>query len=234
MKDDGMKKSLNQGHRERLRSRYLMSAGEGLPDYDLLELLLTYAVQRRDVKPIARGLLEKFHDLSGVLNAGLEELCQVPGIGKNSALLILLLRRLCTRYLEDRAARQDVIKSSEDLRNYARMRLASSSDEVLLLICLDVKNHILDSRIIGRGTIDTVVVNPRLIVEEALRAKAAALILVHNHPSGATDPSSDDVNFTHRMQRLLRPLGIRLLDHLIVSRNNSYSFTDHGLLGVEL
>ncbi len=134
MKNVEMKKTLNAGHRERLRSRYLMAGGESIPDYDLLELLLTYAVQRRDVKPIARELLEKFHDLSGVMNAGLEELCQVPGIGKNSALLILLLRRLCTRYLEDRAVRQDVIKSSDDLKNYARMRLASSCDEVLLLI----------------------------------------------------------------------------------------------------
>ena len=234
MKDDGMNKSLNRGHRERLRSRYLMAGGEGIPDYDLLELLLTYAVQRRDVKPIARDLLEKFHDLSGVLNAGLDELCQVPGIGKNSALLILLLRSLCTRYLEDRAARQDVIKSSSELKNYARMRLASACDEVLLLICLDVKNHILDSRIIGTGTIDTVVVNPRLIVEEALRSKAAALILVHNHPSGETEPSSADVNFTRKIHRMLRQLDIRLLDHLIVSRCNSFSFSEHGLLGVEL
>ena len=234
MKDDGMKKSMNQGHRERLRSRYLLSGGEGLPDYDLLELLLTYAVQRRDVKPIARALLEKFHDLSGVLNAGMDDLCQVPGIGQNSALLIQLFRRLCTRYLEDRAVRQDVIKSPDDLKNYARMRLASSCDEVLLLICLDVKNHILDSRVIGTGTIDTIVVNPRLIVEEALRTRAAALILVHNHPSGETEPSQADVNFTRRIDRTLRQLDIRLLDHLIVSRCNTFSFSEHGLLGVEL
>ena len=224
--------SSNKGHRERLRSRYLQSGDNGLPDYDLLELLLTYAVQRRDVKSIARELIERFHDLQGVIDAGAEQLCQVKGIGPSSAILITLIRSLCTRYLEVSVSNCDVINCTDKLREYARMRLALYSDEVFLLICLDVKNRILDTKTYGRGTIDSVVIHPRIIAEEALRHKAASVILVHNHPSGQTEPSQADADFTAKLEVALRPLEIILLDHLIVSKYGTFSFLDHNMLKV--
>lgn len=220
------------GHRERLRGRYIQAGENGLPDYDMLELLLTYAIQRRDVKPIARRLMERFHDLSGILDADLNDLCRIEGIGSNSAVLITLIRDLCTRYLENNLIGMDVIDSSEKLENYARMRLSAFTEEAFLLIFLDVKNHVIDSEILARGTYDTIILQPKRIAEDAVAHKAPKLIVVHNHPSGITDPSSSDVDFTRKLEAVLNPLDITLLDHLIVSRIGVYSFLNHGLLKV--
>jgi len=221
------------GHRERLRSRYIQAGENGLPDYDMLELLLTYAIQRRDVKPIARRLMDRFHNLSGILDANLDDLCRIEGIGTNSALLITLIRNLCTRYLENNLIGLDVIDSSEKLEDYARMRLSAFTDEAFMLIFLDVKNHVIDSEILARGTYDTIILQPKRIVEDAVAHKAPKLIIVHNHPSGITDPSASDIDFTRKLEAVLAPLDITLLDHLVVSRIGAYSFLNHGLLKVK-
>lgn len=222
--------SIRNGHRERLRSRYLYSGENGLPDYDMLELLLTYAIQRRDVKPVARELMERFHNLCGVLDAGPDELCKVPGIGKNSALLISLIRTLCTRYLQNNLSGKSVLSNPEAVRNYVRMRLLMYENEVFLLIYLDVRHQIIKTEIFDRGTVDTIVLHPKMIAEEALIHKAADLIVAHNHPAGTMAPSASDRDFTRKLQRSLEFLEIHLLDHLIVSRSGIYSFLDHNLL----
>ena len=221
------------GHRERLRNRYIHAGENGLPDYDMLELLLTYAIQRRDVKPLARRLLERFHDLSGIMDASLEDLCRIEGIGPNSAVLITLVRTLCTRYLENKLIGMDVIDCGETLENYARMRLSAFTDEAFLLIFLDVKNHVIDSKVFARGTYDTIILQPRRIAEDAVAHKAPKLIVVHNHPSGITDPSASDIDFTRKLESVLAPLDISLIDHLVVSRVGVYSFLNHGLLKVK-
>ena len=221
------------GHRERLRNRYIHAGENGLPDYDMLELLLTYAIQRRDVKPMARRLLERFHDLSGIMDASLEDLCRIEGFGPNSAVLITLVRTLCTRYLENKLIGMDVIDCGETLENYARMRLSALTDEAFLLIFLDVKNHVIDSEVFARGTYDTIILQPRRIAEDAVAHKAPKLIVVHNHPSGITDPSASDIDFTRKLEAVLSPLDISLLDHLVVSRVGVYSFLNHGLLKVK-
>ena len=224
---------INCGHRERLRNRYIHAGENGLPDYDMLELLLTYAIQRRDVKPIARRLLERFHDLSGIMDASLEDLCRIEGLGPNSAVLITLIRTLCTRYLENKLIGMDVIDCGETLENYARMRLSAFTDEAFLLIFLDVKNHVIDSEVFARGTYDTIILQPRRIAEDAVAHKAPKLIVVHNHPSGITDPSASDIDFTRKLEAVLAPLDISLIDHLVVSRVGVYSFLNHGLLKVK-
>ena len=220
----------NEGHRERLRARYLQAGEDGFPDYDLLELLLTYAVHRQDVKPAARDLLARFHDIGGLMDARMEDLCQVKGIGPNSALLFTLIRDICSRYLESKTKHTDVLSSPEAVQSYARMRLAAYPDEVMLVIYLDVKNQVIRSEIIAHGTVDSAVVFPRNVVEGALKNKAASVILVHNHPSGITQPSPADRRFTSGLQEALATLEIKLLDHLIVSRTSAYSFRDHNLL----
>lgn len=220
----------NEGHRERLRTRYLKAGGDGFPDYDMVELLLTYCIQRRDVKPIARTLLKRFKDVGGIMDAELQELCEVDGMGEKSALLFKLLRDLCVRYLEYRMKNTDVISSPEQLENYARMKLAEFPDEVMMIIFLNSKNHVVGSEIISRGTIDYAVVYPRSVAVGALRKKAAGVIIIHNHPSGITLPSRADKKFTEDARHALRPLEIRLLDHLIVSRTEAFSFVAHGLL----
>ena len=224
---------INSGHRARLRSRYLQAGENGLPDYDMLELLLTFAIQRRDVKPIARRLLDRFHDLSGILDADLKDLCRIEGIGTNSALLITLIRNFCTRYLENHLLGMDVIENSAKLEDYARMRLAAFTDEAFMLIFLDVKNHVIDTEVFARGTYDTIILQPKRIAEDAVAHKAPKLIIVHNHPSGITDPSPSDVDFTRRLEAVLNPLDISLLDHLVVSRIGVFSFLNNGLLKVK-
>ena len=222
--------SSKDGHRERLRSRYLYAGENGLPDYDMLELLLTYAIQRRDVKEIARDLLERFHSLYGVLDADADELCQVDGIGKNSALLIMLIRDLCTRYLENQVTGKSVLLNPEAVQNYVRMRLSGYSNEVFMVVYLDVKNQIIDTKIMASGTTDTIILHPKMIAEDALVHKCASLIIVHNHPSGSVEPSISDREFTRKLQKALELLEIRLLDHLVVSPSATFSFHDHNLL----
>lgn len=229
-----MDKTLLKGHRERLRKRYMQAGEDGFTDYDLLELLLTYAITRRDVKAPARELLTQFRDLASIMEADLTQLCQVPGLGERSALLLVLIREFCTRYLASKTKNTDLLDSMDALKNYARMKMAPCRNEEMMLVCLDAKNHVITNRIISRGTVDSTVVYPRDIAAEALRCQAAGIILIHNHPSGVTEPSRSDRVFTKQIRDALRPLDIRLLDHLIVSRSDVYSFLDHGLLEYSL
>ena len=141
--------------------------------------------------------------------------------------MIQLLRDLCTRYLETKAYAVDVLDTPAALYNYLRARLGAFTEEVLLLIYLDVKHKIINTNMIGRGTIDTIIMHPKMIAEDALRNKAASVILVHNHPSGVTDPSPEDIAFTQQVIKVLRSLEIKLLDHLIVSRVSIYSLRNH-------
>ena len=226
----GMDKSQKTGHRERMRNRYLQAGGEGFPDYDLLELLLSYAVVRRDVKGVSRDLLQRYKSLTAIMDLSVEELSQIPGLGKRSALLIVLIREFCTRYLEARVRESDLLQSVDALKDYARMKLAGARNEEMMLVCLDAKNHVISSRIISKGTVDSTVVYPRDIAAEALGCQASGIILIHNHPSGVTDPSRSDRVFTKQIRDALHPLDIRLLDHLIVSRSDVYSFLENGLL----
>jgi len=233
-KDGGnVERSLKEGHRERLRARYLKAGGDGFPEYDMVELLLTYCIQRRDVKPIARALLNRFKDIGGIMDAELHELCEVEGMGENSALLLKLMRDLCVRYLDCRMKNTDVISSPDQLQNYARMKLAQYPDEMMMLICLNSKNHVIGSEILSRGTLDYAVIYPRNVAVNALRKKAAGVIIIHNHPSGVTLPSKADKKFTEDVRAALKSLEIRLLDHMIVSRTDAFSFVDHGLLNAE-
>ncbi|MBR2364436.1 MAG: DNA repair protein RadC [Lentisphaeria bacterium] len=218
------KKPLHAGHRQRLRERYLQAGSDGMADYDVLELLLTYCIPQRDVKPPARALLEKFRTLGGVFDADMEEVCTVSGISENSALLFRVLRDLSTRYLKEKMLETDVMDSPHAVQNYARMKLGGYREEVMMIIYLNTRNHVIDSRIVSRGTVNSAVVYPRNIAEEALLRKAAGVILVHNHPSGYVQPSEEDREFTMSVKRSLALLDIHLLDHLIISRNASYSF----------
>lgn len=219
-----------EGHRERLRSRYRKAGGDGFTDYDMVELILLYAIPRRDVKPVARELLRRFGSLSALIDADPKEIGEVAGMGDNSSLMFPIIRDLCVRYLENNAQEVDVISSPEKLLRFARMKLAGNTEEVMMLICVNTKNHVIDAEIISHGTIDAAVVYPRNIAADALKKKASGVILVHNHPSGVTQPSNADRQFTDALKNALDLLDVRLLDHLIVSRTGSFSFAGHRLL----
>ena len=222
-KEPSAEENPHAGHRARLRTRYLQAGTGGMTDFDLLELLLTYAIPRRDVKIPARTLLEKFHSLGHIMDARYTDISSVAGISENSALLFRIIKELCERYLHEKMAGENVLDCPQAVENYARMKLGGCTEEVMLVIYVNVQNCVMDSRIVSRGTVDSAIIYPREIAAEALAGKASGVILVHNHPGGNVTPSDDDVEFTKKVKRALNVLDIVLLDHLIVSRNAAYS-----------
>jgi DNA repair protein RadC len=218
------------GHRHRLRERFEKTYAAGMHDYEVLELLLTYGIPRRDVKPIAKNLLQKFGNLNGVLDASLEELKLVHSLGTYSSVLIKLVKEINALYLAGRMAQQDVLVSPQRVVDFSRMKLAGLPHEAFMAIFLSTQNQVIGHEVVNEGTVDQVAVYPRRIIERALVHHAAALIIVHNHPSGFTDPSEEDKNLTRTLRNAASVLDIRLLDHLIVGKGGHFSFVERGLL----
>lgn len=217
-------------HRKRLRERFQRANAEGFHDYELLELLLTYAIPRVDVKPPAKALLKRFKTLGGVLDASQAELESVRGLGASSAVMIRLVKRLMSAYLDEQIHHRDILSSPEAVRDFARIKLAGLAHEAFMVIFLDVKNHVIDHEVLHEGTVDRAVVYPRRIIEAALAHHAAGLILSHNHPSGDPAPSQEDKRLTRSVVEAARTVEIRVLDHLIVGRAGYFSFHENQLL----
>ncbi len=217
-------------HRKRLRERFQKTGAEGLHDYELLELLLTYAIPRRDVKPTAKDLINRFGSLSKVMDASQAELEAINGLGATSATLIRLVKELCAAYLSERMKGRDALSSPDAVADFARMKLAGLPHEAFMVVYLNVKNEVVEHQIIHEGTVDRAVVYPRRVVEAALAHHAAALILVHNHPSGDPEPSQEDKRLTRSIIDAARTVDIRVLDHIIVGRKGYFSFHENQLL----
>lgn len=217
-------------HRQRLRERFLMAGASGLQEYELLELLLTYAVPRLDVKPVAKELLRRFGGLAGVLDASQKELESAYGFGPASAILVRLVKNLCAAYLEQQMKTADVLSTPEAVTRFAKMKLAGLKHEAFMVVYVNVKNMVIGHEIVNEGTVDHAVVYPRRIIESALATHAAGLILVHNHPSGDPEPSPEDRKLTRNIVDAARTMDIRVLDHVVVGRAGHYSFHENNLL----
>lgn len=220
----------HKGHRSRLRQKYLNAGVGGLHDYEIIELLLTYAIPLKDVKPIAKNLMNRFKDISGLLDATHEELCEVDGISTNSATLFALIRDICSEYLAGKMKDKDALSSPEAVRDFARMKMAGLKDEAFMVIYLNTKNHVIEHEMINEGTVDQAVVYPRNIIKKALVNNATGLILIHNHPSGMCEPSKEDVKLTHAIKEAARTVNIRTVDHIIVGKSGYFSFIENSLL----
>ncbi|PSP14291.1 MAG: hypothetical protein BRC50_04290 [Cyanobacteria bacterium SW_11_48_12] len=218
------------GHRERLRERFRSTNGEGFQDYEWLELLLTYAIPRGDVKPIAKGLLEKFGSLSAVLKASRDEVQEVKGVGEVTSTFFPLLKLISARYLEEELKSGEALDGPEEVVGFARTRLAGEDTEQFLVVYLDKGNNLLKSEIIEEGTVDQLKLYPRKILEEALEVGCSRLVIVHNHPSGVTEPSLEDEKLTRQLEKSLDPLSLKLIDHIIVTDDGYYSFSENDLL----
>jgi DNA repair protein RadC len=217
-------------HRKRLRERFRKGGENALHQYELLELLLTYAIPRRDVKPVAKQCLREFHGLAGVMHASEEELRRVTGIGENAALLIRLVKEMCGEYLAERMQKRDLLASPGAVVDFARLKLAGAPHELFMVIFLNVKNEVLDYEVIHEGTVDRAVVYPRRVIEAALARHAAGLILLHNHPSGYPEPSREDEIITIAIADAARTMDIHLLDHIVVGKERYHSLRDRGIL----
>ncbi|OGV39267.1 MAG: hypothetical protein A2020_02245 [Lentisphaerae bacterium GWF2_45_14] len=218
------------GHRARLREKYLKTGSKGFHDYELMELLLTYAIPQRDVKPIAKELFKRFHSFSGIIDAPLLEISKVSGFGKNSSILVKLIKDISAEYLAAQMREQDVLTSPASVTDFARMKLSGHEDESFMVIYLNTKNHVSDYEIIQTGTIDRAIIYPRNLIKKSLASNASGLIIVHNHPSGICDPSDEDKTLTTAVKNAVEAVNIRFLDHLIVGKSGYFSFFENGLL----
>lgn len=217
------------GHRERLRER-LRTDGSSLREYELLELLLGTVLLRRDTKPLAKELLQRFGSLRGVLDARESELLGVKGFGPGLLAFWTLLRECMARYGEGPAREREVLCTPKSVAEMARVRLGSCPHEEVWVALLDNQNRLISWERASRGTVNASVVYPREVLEMALRFKATGIILVHNHPGGNPVPSQPDFEVTRQLSRSALTLGMRLLDHVIVTDEDCYSLKDDGLL----
>ena len=214
----------NSGHRKRLRARFSANGIDSFQEYELVELLLTYAIPRRDVKPLAKLLIERFGDTTGVINASAQELLSVPGLGTTTATFLLFFRSLMTKCLEKKLRNQQTINSLSDVSDFLRMKIGSGSKETLLVFYLDSRRHLIDYELY-RGTVDHTAIYAREVVERALLCHACGVILAHNHPSENCDPSPEDITLTRSLSETLARLGIELVDHVIVSSSECRSLS---------
>jgi DNA repair protein RadC len=216
------------GHRQRLRERFLKSGAESLMDYEVVELLLTYAIPRKDTKPIAKALLRTFKTLQGVFEAPVEELVEVDGVGENAAVLIKFILEASSYYLKDKIRKKEYLHSAKDVLKYLQISLKSLKHEVFLVIFLNAKNEIIHSETLHEGTLNQSIVYPRKIIEQALKHNASSLIFVHNHPSGHAKPSSHDREITRNLVFAARMMDMDVYDHIIIGHSDYYSFAEQG------
>jgi DNA repair protein RadC len=220
-----------EGHRERLRERFQRSGLQGFHDHEVLELLLTFAIPRRDVKPLARELMTKFSTLAAVFDAPLEHLQEVDGIGGAASILISLIPQLVGRYQQDRWTHTEIFASTREALAYLASLFGAERNEVFYLLALNSRNALIAAEPIQEGTVNRAAVFPRQVVEAALKHRATAVILAHNHPGGDARPSSADRQLTRKLKKLLNDLDIAVHDHIIIAGpDRSFSFAEHGEL----
>lgn len=227
-----MLKNLGEGHRERLRKRYIKSGLEGFNDYEVLELLLTYSIARKDVKPIAKELIEKFGTIDELAKSDIKSLLEVDGIGEGSAVFLKLIGDIALTLYREKIEDKDIltIKSKNSLLSYLRGEIGYSPREEFKILFLDTSNKLIASETLFSGTIDKSAIYPREIVERVIKNRAKSVIFAHNHPSGSISPSKKDIELTQYMYDSLKLLEIRLLDHIIVTKNSYFSFLEEGLI----
>lgn len=216
------------GHRERIREKFAAAGLDSFLDHEILELLLTYAVPRRDTKPLARALLKKFGTLAAVFDADENQLTQVDGIGTGAARFLRLIRAVFKKYSLDEVKETVSIRTPQQVLEYCKASLAGKKEECLEIIYLSVRNTVMSTQVVASGLIDRVAVSPRKIVECALAAKASAIILVHNHPSGDATPSQEDISLTQDVIQAAALFGILVHDHIIVGKGSHYSLKANG------
>lgn len=214
-----------EGHRERLRRRFINEGLDHFEPHEVLELLLFYCIPRKDTKQIARALLDRFHTLPGVLNAPPSELMRTADVGKNTAVFFSLLQDL-GRYCDMRTAEDIILRNLSDCGKYIVPRFTNLRNEVVMLLCLDAKCKVLDLRKVGEGSVNSAAVPIRRIVELALNNNATTVVLAHNHPSGLAIPSEEDILTTRQLAVALKAVEIELADHIIVADKDYVSLRE--------
>lgn len=218
------------GHRKRLRDRFLQGGLDGFLDYEIVELLLTLGTPRKDCKQIAKEAIKMFGGLRGVLDASLDELQQIKSIGSSNAFGIKLFQAISERYAKEKIPKKISLTSPQEVANYLREKLGREKKEHFLILSLDSRNNLIRENIISVGTLNANLVHPREVFKEAIDARAASIIIAHNHPSGDSEPSEDDIGITKRIVESGKIMGIDVLDHIIITKDKIFSFKGRGLI----
>lgn len=217
------------GHRQRLREKFMAAGLEGFQDYEIVEFLLSLSTPRRDCKPMAKMAMKKFKSLQGVLDAPLERLCEIPGLGEKNALVLKLVRAVATRYFRGGIQKIDLTSDPKALINYLMAGIGWRERECFEVIFLDAKNCIIATEIMFEGSITQSVVYIREVVKAVLRYNAVSIICAHNHPSGNTKPSAEDVMVTKKLVDTGNLVGFNVSEHLVVSSADYFSFRENGI-----
>lgn len=222
---------IHEGHRGRLRTRFLEDGLDGFDDHQVLELLLFHVIPRGDTNPTAHRLMDRFGSLSAVLEADPRDLASIDGMGVRAAAFLSLVPQVTRRYLHDRVRRDNPrLNSSETVIEYVSPLMTGRPEEVFYVLCLDSHCRVLYPAVISEGTVKEAHVAPRHVVEQVLRHRASSVVLAHNHPGGAAKPSNADHRLTELLVQTLGAVGIPVLDHVIVAGDQTYSFAREGVL----
>lgn len=219
---------IHNGHRERMRRRFLDSGLDGFADHEVLELLLYYAIPQGDVNPLAHALMDRFGSLSGVLSAPVELLTQVKGVGERTAVLLRLVLQAAQKARLAELKRELILNTRENVGAYLLELFSRERSEAVYEICLDAKGKLLACRRLGEGSVSAVSLDIRKVVENAIIHSASSVILAHNHPSGIALPSEADAQATNQVRTALASIGVRLEDHIIVADHDFISFSESG------
>ena len=220
------------GHRQRLRERFLKSLGNDMADYEALEMLLTYALPRKDVKPLAKQLIKKFGSFAKVVSAPINLLMTIAGIKENTATMIKFVEFAAKKLSWQNLAYDDapIISTKDVLLEFCRCSMAYSDVEELRIIYVDAKLRVIGTEILQRGSVSSVNIHHREVRVKALERNAVGVIMVHNHPSGDPRPSSNDIEATKRVKKACEAADIMLYEHIIITPTSYFSFAEHALL----
>lgn len=211
--------SVHEGHRERLKNRFLREGGNSFEPHNLLELLLFYAVPRKDTNPIAHELMKEFGSVAAVLEADVESLVQVKGISEHSAVLIKLISEFVRRYYDNSLGTNVVFKDKDSLGQYLVKRYAGITTETVLLLCLTSGGELINEFVICEGSVNSASFGVRTVIEAAVKTKASVVVLAHNHPRGTAVPSDDDIWTTRNISKAVELSGIEFYDHFVIAGN---------------
>lgn len=228
-----MSGNIHEGHRDRMRARFLQEGPDGFADHELLEMLLYGVIARGDTNPLAHALLREFGSLSNLVEAEAEDIAQIHGVGKKTAVFLSLLHELNRRCQKEKLEQKATITSTQRAAEYCRMLLMNCTTERFYVICLDSRRRVIHTAKIAEGTVAEALVQPRKVMEAALRSKATGVVLCHNHPAGNIRPSGDDLALTVNLRKMLNLVGVETVDHIIIGENSYYSFAENGMLKTE-
>lgn len=219
------RKDIHAGHRGRIRERFAEQGIDAFADHEVLELLLTYAIPRRDVNPIAHALIDTFGSISNVMEADSSELMRVEGVGEQAALLLRMMPPLLRRYEKSALGERPLLDTYGRAKAYCRTLFCGMREEHIYLLCLDAGGRLVHPVLLRKGTFDEVSIYPREVLEAVIRHKASNVILAHNHPGGNREPSAADYRATEMISLALSVIAVKVIDHLVCAGEDVFSMT---------